>query len=278
MDNIAFLKNGLLNRVIKTYKTTFEFYFTNGLNDNYSWGFTNLYVVIGLVLIVLLLYYLSHLNFKHMIICCVCIILLPIGLDAIEIAAPERELNNVLCQTMLYPIILCIYLLENLPKRKIHLHIIQFIAIISMVLLINSYYMYDDAIIMAMELTQNKTISLANRILYKMEETDGYEPGMKILICGTENPDNYPLIYNNLYDKVSGSVATYGMMWSGLSTCQTGWINIFKNYCGIEFIQSVDEDFNIIKTDDYKDMNAFPYSNSVKVINDIMVVKLSYNY
>lgn len=98
---------------------------------------------------------------------------------------------------------------------------------------------------------------------------------MKVIICGTENTDIYPRIYPELYNVVDDSLADAGVMWGGINMCQLGWNNIFKNYCGVEFEMVLDSD--ILENEEYKAMEVWPGVNSVKLIDDVMVVKLSNN-
>ena len=53
-------------------------------------------------------------------------------------------------------------------------------------------------------------------------------------------------------------------------------VNFYKRYFGMELTMCSREEYeNIIETEEFKNMPVFPNDNSIKIINNIVVVKLS---
>lgn len=170
----------LLNRICKTYTTTYKFYFTDGLFNNLAWGNRYFYAAIFVVGSFFLIYIIIKKKlFKdkaRFVLFLLFIGILPIGLDALEVIAPERNLNFVLCMSMVIPLICCVKLFDFQLKNRSVL-VGRSVGLIALLLLCHSYWMYDNAIYLGIEESTNKAVSLANRIIYRMEETQGYTSG-----------------------------------------------------------------------------------------------------
>ena len=102
---------------------------------------------------------------------------------------------------------------------------------------------------------------------------------MKVMFCGTENPELYPRIHNQIYDYTSAHSADSGMVWADLSCAQMEWTGIMHQFIGISYQQTTVEDFKyIIPTEQYQNMPLYPEQGSIQIINDTMVIKLSSVY
>lgn len=274
----------LLPRALETYKHAAAFYLEDTVFDNSAWHFATINVVIlllSILLCALLLYKKKNeFSLQFLEVGAVCLLLMPIALALIECIVPALNVNYTMCMQYVLPIIgslkivdYSLTFIEKCIKRTAVL-LLCVLACLS-----NSYWMYDTAIGVVQQQNRNKAMSLANRIVYRMEDTEGYEPGMKILICGREITENYPQIYSELlYDKVKRSFASPGYMWGGIPLEQRAWTELIKQTHGIEYqtpnIETVEQ---IMATDIYANMPLFPEKGSVCQIEDVMVVKLTNN-
>ncbi len=100
----------------------------------------------------------------------------------------------------------------------------------------------------------------------------------QLLLLGILINGNFPRNYPILYNIVDGSIATYGCFWSDFYiSSELCWIRLFNQYHGLNYKAVWEESANdIFNNEEYKNMDIFPNNNSVKKINDIIVVKLSY--
>lgn len=121
-----------------------------------------------------------------------------------------------------------------------------------------------------MELRHEKSINLANRIVMRIELLPDYESVRKMAIYGNPN------IYSSLTSKkVPAKIPPMiGAM---------GETVFYKNYHYQYFLNTFiglplapigfDQFYEIQESDEYKEMNVWPEANSVKVIDDVAVVK-----
>lgn len=275
--------NLLLPRALETYKNTAAFYLEDTVFDNSAWHFAAINVVILLLSILLCAFLIikkkGEISSQFLEVSAVCLLLMPVALALIECIVPSRNVNYTMCMQYVLPIIGSLKIVDYaLTVSGKHIKRIAVLLLCVLACLSNSYWMYDTAIGVVQQQNRNKAMSMANRIVYRMEDTEGYEPGMKILICGQEFSENYPQIYPELYDKVKRSFTFPGYMWSSILLEQRAWTELIKSTSGIEYqVTEMEQAEQIMTTDVYENMPLFPAKDSVCRIDDVMVVKISNN-
>jgi len=125
------------------------------------------------------------------------------------------------------------------------------------------------------EMTYDQAKTIANRVLDRMERYPGYRSGMNKLFAGIIDDGNFPKtldIYNLAVTNSLRSSIFHATYWGQEKT----WKNFMNVFCGIpiEFCKDY-EYYTIINSDEFKEMDIFPGENSVRIINDVMVVKFS---
>lgn len=117
-----------------------------------------------------------------------------------------------------------------------------------------------------------KTYSLCNRIVDRLEQTDGYKFGEPVAILGgSTDPYHYPPT------SITGSyVGWYFGVNGELCVSSTADFSEFcKHFLGVYFIPAEQSVADAILTDnDYIEMQSFPYKDSIRLIDDVWVVKL----
>ena len=280
VDSLTSLEN-LIQITQKIYSNIYSFYLSSNGFNNSSWGF-NIFNIILLaigVLSIMVRIKRMQIEFWRILASIILLFALPFGMLFILVLSPAHDVSWGHALPLMLPILFGIssflHELELAPKKQLLVGM-QYVLIVALILLCGSYWKYNESNYLAMELTQNKTISLANRLVSDMEEIDGYTPGMKIMICGTENPELYPRIHNQIYDATNYHSSSSGMIWADLSCAQMEWTGIMRFYIGISYQQATIEDFKrIIPTEQYQNMPLYPARGSIQMINDTMVVKLA---
>jgi hypothetical protein len=113
------------------------------------------------------------------------------------------------------------------------------------------------------------------RVFDRIETTPGYEKDMKLCLAGIIGNNNYPRTIN-LYGYTIGELAN-NTVFHGTYGGQIGtWINYMRVFFGLD-IQMCDPDtyYRIVTGEDYKNMEMFPAEDSIRIIDGVVVVKLS---
>ncbi len=226
----------------------------------------------------------------------IAILLLPLVMMSVVILAPGASVlgstGALMLPTMGYVFLLLVMLVgmtdsgkEDVDKEvqigildriRSGLKLFSSVALFfSMVMLIQlavdgQTYMYANLL---------KTTAVAEEMRTDLDREFGDVNSQKVMITGTMETGNYPDRYEGLHERVSWTVASYGMIWKDFSSAQNIWNQIFVQYLGSGFKKcSMDEYESIKETEEFKSMSDFPNEGSIKKIGDIIVVRLSDRY
>lgn len=155
--------------------------------------------------------------------------------------------------------------------------ILKWIGVLFCVLIMLTYYIATNTSYSALKLTYNQAYSTTVRIMDRIENTTGYTKDAEILFGGIVGNNNYPRT-SSLYNYTIGSIVN-NTTFHGTYAGQIGtWMSFLKVFLGVDFVPcSENTYYTIVNSQEYKDMDVFPATNSVKVLNGIVVVKLSEN-
>ncbi len=161
---------------------------------------------------------------------------------------------------------------KNIYGRRIKKIIVVFTFIFSGILVLEFSKMAN---IMAFNMQERyeKSYALSLRIVEELEETPGYEHGMKVTILGGEpNEEIYPSTDITTSD-LSGYFGADGDYFlnstSKFATFMSHYLNVTITTISYE------EESKIIESKEFREMENFPSENSIKKIDDVWVVKLN---
>lgn len=268
----------LKTTIIQTYKDFFEFFFGDTIvyNSNYRREVLyGIFFVMAGISAFISIFSIKNENKKEkafrIITSILFLGLLPIALNIIDIIA---------CNTSIYALtgtqlILMIPFAFKILEITKNLVVLKWIAIFACVLIMLTYYIATNTSYAALKLTYNQAYSTTIRIMDRIENTDGYTKDAEILFGGIVGNNNFPRT-SSLYNYTIGSIVN-NVTFHGTYGGQVGtWMSFLKIFLGLDFVPcSENTYYNIVTSEQYKEMDIFPAKNSVKVMNGIVVVKLS---
>lgn len=204
-------------------------------------------------------------------------LLLPVFLNIVLLIAPGNEIYYLTSTQMvlIFTFIFMILELLNLDNKKILVDLINWGIIIITFVIVFTYILSIIVTYQTIEITYNQAKSISTRILMRIEEVPGYRKDMNYLFAGVIDDVNSPKtldIYNYALTNSLRSSLFHGTYWGQEST----WKNFMNVYTGVHINFCTDyEYYTIINSDEFKEMDIFPGENSVKMINDVMVVKFT---
>ena len=180
--------------------------------------------------------------------------------------------------SMIYIFPIFFKILEILPQNTITKASKYIIAICS-IIIIWIYIWQDNASYIAIKSMQNQAESVATRMVTKIESLDKYNKDMGVLLLGDfiNNPyfnrQNTEIETKKLYDRTWGFITKDPTVWR---QNQDSWRKLLYEYLGINMnLVSEWEKAEIFETQEYRNMKCYPEIDSIKVINNVVVVKLS---
>ena len=267
LNNLLSLKDGLIN----SYQVFYDFYFTDTIttNSNLLLIFLNISIFIILFISLILEIIKRNLKPKDIILLSICILILPIAINIITLIMPSTNMQLLMSTSYLLIFFLICYLVQNNKVLKVA-------AIIVFVLLIRGYVIEDNATYQTLSLTYQKTYQIAADINEKIKE---YGFDKQIMIAGNLSDNSY---YNarfkteliNIFKLNYGFISNYSLFWNEYSNMKNGWARFMELFFGtpLNFVDNKTYQ-EILNSKEYNTMESYPDKESIKVINDIIVIK-----
>ena len=147
---------------------------------------------------------------------------------------------------------------------------------VTVVLLLVGYenFVVTNEAYFRMDIAYERAYAYYNRIMERIEDTEGYQPGDAFALVGeyglSETPDllgSYSMD-GERFEDLSGVAKETGLLTSGVRH------NFMKIYIGVEMPDVSEETLEAIRqTEEYQSMPAYPAEGCVKKILDVWVVK-----
>ncbi len=266
--------------LLKDAYTSFaNYYLNNEIINNLIYRRNYLNIII-LVISILLIIKLVKNNFrknKSLVIFEIIImfLLLPLALGIIELIASERDINQLMAAPYVLIYIFIISLFDNLNLKLNIDKILYGVSTLLVLVIIDSYFVMSAASSMAAKITKENTLFAARNMINEIYQTDGYNPNTKVLFVGSSKGDYFKRS-NPVYRLSSGLTPNISLMWDEPNLTNRGWNYIIEHNLGIKLTESTMEDYNkIINTFEFKEMNTYPKKEYTKIIDDVLVVKVS---
>ena len=279
-ENAGFINTlaQISNSILTTYKTTFTYFFGNGIIANSNYYRDNIYACffISPFILMLLTIYKKKIYKKvgNVVLMIILIVAMPIALDIIQIIMPVSGFHILEAYQFSLPLILGVMLIETIKWDKAIL--MKCMSVLSCSLILYTYYLQTNASYTAIEITHNQLYSVAIKISAEIENNSEHNPSAKICIVG--GVDNSNLIESEeIYSKSYAEKSNRPLIdKSYYRLTMEKWQRVFNMYVGTRYNYcSANEYINIISQEEFKEMPVYPKEGYSKVIDGIIVVKLT---
>ena len=273
------------NHIKEAYADFYNYFISAKMISPSGMWHINLIHISMLIIFVVSLSYVTVKNklYKQLPFIILLLVLLPIGCGIIELMIPTVDIHILMgCSyVLLFPFIFKAVELVNLEDKKVKQNIYNILknfTIIFTVIMLWIYLLMDNASYLAMDKRQKQTVSCMNRIITQVEQLDEYHYGMPLLIVGLLEDNDYFKVTNSRFDEqviekyTWGFVSTGSLIWEGNNY---SWERFFYEYMGIN-VKVYTEEYGkpLLETDEYKSMNVYPEKDSIKIINNVVIIKL----
>lgn len=198
--------------------------------------------------------------------------LIPLAFNIVDVVVPETKMYILTGVQMILMMPFTFALLEMIDRK----YILKYATILCTIIIMGTYFLATHTSYAALKMTYNQAYATTIRIVDRMENTPGYSKDLKVLFGGIVGNNNYPRT-SNLYGFTIGDIAN-NVVFHGTYGGQIGtWENYLKVFLGMNVTFCEDEVYSKIVTSSvYQDeMDVFPAENSIRIIDDVIVVKLS---
>ena len=276
--SVSGIFSGLGSSLIQTYKDFVMFFFGNDIvvNANYMRGliygvFFTMFAIGIVIAIIGIKEENKKIKAEKIILVSIFTILLPIGLNIIDIIASASTMYALTSVQMILIIPFVFAIFELINKFVL----VKWITVISCFAVMWTYYLADNTSYAALKLTYNQAYSSTMRVMDRIETTPGYVKDMPILFGGIIGNNNYPRT-SSLYAYTVGSIVNNTAFHGPYGSAMGTWTKFLKIFFGLDVKMCTAEEYQKIVTGEvYKnEMECFPSENSIRIMDGIVVVKL----
>lgn len=281
---------GVLNSVKKfpytiknAYVDFYNFFFTKNIMIN---GFITIslnIILCGFVILYFVINCFQIRNIFNIIRLIVIFMSIPLACNFIDVLAPATRIELLTAGGMLVILPFAIVCYENfnleyeykfLRNSRLTKMMYTMISVLSLILVYN-YALINNRDAIQLKKHTDKTINLANRLLYCIESNENYTTDRKILIIGHPSEGNYKTGYPYSILNTNKYVA-WELIWNNAGGEYWCWQNIYSHYFGLNLnFCTYDEMEKIVNSDRFKTAPSYPEKESTFLINEILVIKIS---
>ena len=275
IDNLTSMSNFNIFASIYTIKETFVnffFDFSNGFN---SFGIINVFVFVLLFASLITEVIKNKLSVVKTIILIVCVVLLPVGACALSFLNGQIDYHNLMKMGFFAFYLLLILQYEKAEFKFEKLNAVKLWAIFAiMAVLIFNQVVIANVSYHKLNMAYQKSYGVLIRIADRIEQTEGTENCDKILVLGAL-PESEP--YSAMLPlEITGTTDGYIIRADDEVVGQSVFCSTINDYCGKDYkFLAGQEKEELLKKFDAKGMNTWPQSNSIYVVDNVIVIKLS---
>ena len=158
---------------------------------------------------------------------------------------------------------------ENKIKWNISL-LLAGTAVLASLGLSYQFALMDNIAYFNMNERYEKTYAYCLRLVDRIEQTEGYEPGMPIAMIGVVDESKYPVtdITGDVTSRISGTTGDI-LIYKGEQ-----YAAFMKHYLNVTINPIVgDQIVEIYNSPEYREMDSFPAENSVRIVDGVMYIK-----
>lgn len=282
--SLATILTSIIPSIKNAYIAFFKYFFADGIILNRVWKREKLYAIFFVFFAASILILLTKLwknkktkkdFFARSVLSVFLMVLLPVALNIVVIIASGNEIYFLMATQMLLMIPFSLMIFEQLQTKNSLINLLNWAIILVLIVTMITYFLSIIVTYQTTQMTYKQAEKVANRILVRMEETPGYRSGMNKLFAGVIDDVNFPKtldIYNLAVTNSLRSSIFHATYWGQEAT----WRNFMEVFCGVRINFCEDyEYYKIIHSDEFEQMDIFPGENSVKMIQDVIVVKFT---
>lgn len=239
----------------------------NGILSTNKYGYANVAVVCGIAIatIALIIKNRVYNNILGLLLGVICILLLPIMAFSVNFVSPGTDYHTLMEMGVCFIyILLLLFIAKGKWKHKL------FKGIAATTLVFLCYYNTINANIAytQMNLSYEKSYGVAGNLLDRIEQLDEYPGISKVAIFGRYEASSAGI------DELTPAIM--GVSQKSFLNGEYHYISMWNYVFGRGFAMSSGDEKNAIReTEAYMNMPVYPAKESIKVINDTIVIKLS---
>ena len=198
------------------------------------------------------------------------VVVLPLFTNAILLVSPSVTYHLLMRYQWVLYLIGAVALLSHLGSDEKIAVILQWAGCLAVAVLVFSYAVTNNIAYGNLEKKYEKTYAYCQRLLDRIEQTDGYYQGIPIAMIGVVGDEQYP-VTDLTFDVTSNMIGMSGDM---LLYTGENYKAFMASYLGATLnILPAEAMSEMYYSEEYISMDTFPGEDSIRVIDGVMYIK-----
>lgn len=259
------------------YKAFFQYFIRNTILYNTPWRrhyffmvFFAAVIALGVIVIFTRKIYREVPRFLLLLILSA---LLPAGLNLIQLIVPDSEIYIMTAMQMVLVIPFALAVCENAGSGILK-GILEWAIVLTLIPVLATYYFSDILSYKALKETSDQAMYGAERVLDRIETTEGYEPGMPVAFAGWFFDDGF-MRDQSYWEYSIGSIVVNNQTHPNYGAATESIRKLYLENFGVSLTMADPATYlSLIDTEEFEEMDAFPGESSVQIIDGTVLVKM----
>lgn len=259
--------SNILAGIVHTYKSFFAFFIKAPIFRNNMIIIVLNLIIFGFIIGIYIKEYIKNKLYKNIKITGLIILIvlaMPIAFYIIRVISSDTIYHWLMVYTWCLPYIALVVMFEKFST----IQTIRWIATMCIIFMLFNFYVLSNILYFNVEQKFEKTYSLGIRLVDRIEQCDEYYTGMHVAFIGEISDDYYPPTSLTSEYTITGTEGNF------IYFDPYHYESFFRNYFNFTITSATEQEkIELQNTDEFINMKQWPNKDSVKVINNILVVK-----
>ncbi|RKQ34295.1 glucosyltransferase domain-containing protein [Oceanobacillus halophilus] len=229
-------------------------------------------ILILIAVIVAIIRNIQHLSLLKTVSIILAGLLLPVAAFVLYFVSPGVSYHMLMVLALAFLYIFPIIIYDRLQEPVLSVKVFSWSAVVLLFLIVFNFAIISNISYFNMELRYEKSYAFMNRLLDRIEQLEGYDNVSQVAILGYHHVETN-LSSNKVRENIPGMTGVIGETFLSAPYHFTGmWATFFGE--NFSFVNQ-DRLSELRENDLVQEMNAWPAKESVVIIDDVVVIKLS---
>lgn len=201
-------------------------------------------------------------------------VVFPIALFLVYLMSPRGWAYTLMGYSVVFLLVFLVVWVEQFCKgisvKNIYKALAQWLTVLITIALVLLYVWYGNGCYMALDYTKHHDLAYYETMITQIKSLDDYKDDMPVALIGNEISD----ATNTMGSMLGGTFGLDGKIESNISaysktSIMTKYLGFAPRFCGYEEI------VKLMEQEEVKEMACYPNADSIKIVDGVVVVKLS---
>ncbi|MBT2571250.1 glucosyltransferase domain-containing protein [Planococcus sp. ISL-110] len=275
LDSVGDSNGSIFDR-FKQVSDSFSTFFFEGFNTDlpinlFEWLNVGIFLLIAVGFVLLLIQNRIFTNIPMTLTALALLLLMPLSAYILYFVSSDVTYHMLMVLSLVSFYILPVLFYEHLSVPTIAAKSFSWLSLMVVFVTVFNFALISNISYLNMELKYEKSTAFVNRLISRVEQTEGVTPESKLAFIGRVQLDS-TLSSNTIPENIPRMTGPLGQ---SIIPLPYHYSALMKNYFGVSYnFVSEQERQEIAAADWFEEMEAWPSLDSVRVIDDVVVVKL----